>query len=101
MPLAGLVLNRVSTDPGPELSEAGARAAAERLRAGDDDDRLAAGLLRLHADRKVLVARETRLRERFATAHPDVATGVVPALSTDVHDLDGLRRIGDLLAVRR
>ena len=101
MPLAGLVLNRASTDPGPGLTEAAARAAAERLRDGDADERLTAGLLRLHADRKVLVARETRLRERFATAHPDVATGVVPALSTDVHDLDGLRRIGDLLAIRR
>jgi hypothetical protein len=26
-----------------------------------------------------------------------VPTAVVPALATDVHDLDGLRRIGDLL----
>ncbi len=103
MPLAGLVLNRASTDPGPELSEAAAEAAAERLRSGagdaDDEDRsLAAGLLRLHADRKVMVAREHRLRERFATSHPDVATAVVPALSTDVHDLHGLRVIGGLLS---
>ncbi|MGN6252176.1 MAG: ArsA family ATPase [Marmoricola sp.] len=98
MPLAGLVLNRASTDPGAGLTEAAARAASERLRAGDDDERLAAGLLRLHADRSVVVARETRLRERFATGHPDVPTGVVPALSTDVHDLDGLRRVGGLLA---
>ena len=99
MPLAGMVLNRASTDPGPELSAAAAEAAAERLRAGGgDDEELAAGLLRLHADRKLIVAREAHLRERFATAHPEVATAVVPAMSTDVHDLDGLRRIGDLLA---
>jgi hypothetical protein len=26
-----------------------------------------------------------------------VATVVLPALATDVHDLDGLRRVGDLL----
>ena len=58
---------------------------------------MAAGLLRLHADRRLIVERETRLRGRFATAHPDVATVVLPALPTDVHDLDGLRRIGDLL----
>jgi hypothetical protein len=45
-----------------------------------------------------IVAREARLRQRFSAAHPDVPTAVVPALSTDVHDLDGLRRIGDLLA---
>jgi hypothetical protein len=44
------------------------------------------------------VARETRLRRRFSTVHPDVPTAVVPALSVDVHDLDGLRRVGDLLA---
>ena len=31
---------------------------------------------------------------RFAAAHPDVATAVVPALAGDVHDLDGLRVIG-------
>ena len=31
---------------------------------------------------------------------PDVPTAVLPALSTDVHDLDGLRRIGELLAAQ-
>jgi hypothetical protein len=31
-------------------------------------------------------------------AHPDVAVVSVPALPTDVHDLDGLREIGRLLA---
>ena len=59
--------------------------------------RMAAGLLRLHADRRLIVERETRLRGRFATAHPHVPTVVLPALATDVHDLDGLRRIGELL----
>jgi hypothetical protein len=42
--------------------------------------------------------RAEHLRARCATAHPDVATTVVPALATDVHDLEGLRRIGSLLA---
>jgi hypothetical protein len=44
--------------------------------------------------------REKRLTGRFATSHPDVPTAVLPALSTDVHDLDGLRRIGDLLGAQ-
>ena len=51
-----------------------------------------------HADRVRIVEREVHLRERWATAHPEVETTVVPALATDVHDLDGLRRIGGLLA---
>ncbi len=59
---------------------------------------LTAGLLRLHADRERMVEREAVLRQRFAAAHPSVATAVVPALAGDVHDLDGLRLIGDLLA---
>jgi anion-transporting ArsA/GET3 family ATPase len=99
MPLAGLVINRASTDPGGELSSAGAMAGYERLKAkGDETSQLAAGLLRLHADRKLIVEREARLRGRFAKAHPDVPTAVLPALSTDVHDLDGLRLIGGLLS---
>jgi hypothetical protein len=45
-----------------------------------------------------MVQRERTLRDRFATAHPQVPAVVVPALAGDVHDLDGLRRIGTLLA---
>jgi anion-transporting ArsA/GET3 family ATPase len=98
MPLAGLVVNRASVQPEVDLSAATAMAGYERLRdSSDDASRMAAGLLRLHADRRLIVERETRLRGRFATAHPDVATVVLPALPTDVHDLDGLRRIGELL----
>ena len=99
MPLAGLVVNRASVDPEVGLSAAAAMSGYEKLRdSSDDASRMAAGLLRLHADRKLAVERETRLRGRFATAHPDVATVVLPALPTDVHDLDGLRRIGALLS---
>ncbi len=101
MPLAGLVVNRAGV-AGGTLSAEQAIAAAERLDADgtsatSEAPGLTAGLLRLHADRLRLVARETRLRRRFAAAHPDVPSSVVPALSTDVHDLDGLRRIGSLL----
>jgi anion-transporting ArsA/GET3 family ATPase len=98
MPLAGLVVNRASVQPPVDLSAAAAMSGYEKLRdSSDDASRMAAGLLRLHADRRLIVEREARLRDRFARAHPDVATVVLPALPTDVHDLDGLRRIGELL----
>ncbi len=100
MPLAGLVVNRATAPAGTALSAEAATAAAAQLHARDDlpGSPLAAGLLDLHAERARIVARETRLRSRFATSHPDVATRVVPALPGDVHDLDGLRRVGELLA---
>jgi anion-transporting ArsA/GET3 family ATPase len=97
MPLAGLVVNRASPAPVGDLSADEAMAAAARLRK-KDDTALSGGLLRLHADRTRLVEREARLRERFAAAHPKVPTAVVPALAGDVHDLTGLRRVGELLA---
>ena len=98
MPLVGLVVNRATSAPPTALSTHAALAGVERLRDAGVSHGLAAGLLRLHADRSVVVEREKRLTRRFAVSHPDVPTTVVAALSTDVHDLDGLRRIGDLLA---
>ena len=89
MPLAGLIVNRASAPLAAELSAEEATAAADRLRVIEPDS-TTAGLLRLHADRARIVMREAHLRERWATEHPGVATTVVPALSTDVHDLDGL-----------
>jgi anion-transporting ArsA/GET3 family ATPase len=100
MPLAGLVVNRASSKPASDLSAHAAMTGVERLRTSGEDHGLAAGLLRLHADRLTVVEREKRLTRRFGTSHPDVPTAVLPALSTDVHDLDGLRRIGDLLAAQ-
>jgi hypothetical protein len=61
-------------------------------------ERLAAGLLRLHAERMHLVARERRTRDRFMSVHPDVPMVDVAALPGDVHDLAGLREIGERLA---
>jgi len=96
MPLAGLVVNRATPAPAGRLSADEAMAAVERLqRTGKGA--LTAGLLRLHADRARMREREAVLRDRFAAAHPQVPTVVVPALAGDVHDLDGLRRVGDLL----
>ncbi|MEU3898776.1 ArsA family ATPase [Streptomyces sp. NPDC045251] len=64
-------------------------------------DRLTAGLLRLHAERMHLLAREQRTRDRFTARHPEVAVTEVAALPGDVHDLAGLRDIGARLATGR
>jgi len=97
MPLMGLIVNRASPEPRGTVSADEAMAAATRLRQRDPES-LTAGLLRLHADQSRIVEREERLRARFAAAHPQVPTAVVPALPGDVHDLAGLRRVGELLA---
>ncbi|MFC5853052.1 ArsA family ATPase [Streptomyces chlorus] len=64
-------------------------------------DQLTAGLLRLHAERMQLLSREQRTRDRFTALHPEVAVTEVAALPGDVHDLTGLRDIGDRLAANR
>ncbi|HET8969661.1 MAG TPA: ArsA-related P-loop ATPase [Candidatus Nanopelagicales bacterium] len=97
MPLAGMIVNRASPAPVGTLSADEAMAAYARLEQRSTGT-VAAGLLRLHADRSRLVERETKLRDRFAAAHPRVPTTVVPALAGDVHDLAGLRQVGELLA---
>ncbi|MFC8263094.1 ArsA family ATPase [Streptomyces sp. NPDC057291] len=61
-------------------------------------EQLTAGLLRLHAERMQVAAREQRTRDRFTALHPEVAVTEVAALPGDVHDLAGLRAIGDRLA---
>ncbi|HEV7656160.1 MAG TPA: ArsA-related P-loop ATPase [Mycobacteriales bacterium] len=97
MPLAGMVLNRVRTSGAPRLSAERAEVAADALdEAGGHE--LTAAVLRVHAARAQLAARDRRMRDRFTSAHPDVPLIEVPALSTDVHDLDGLRRVGEALA---
>jgi anion-transporting ArsA/GET3 family ATPase len=100
MPLAGLVVNRASPEPQGAVSAEEAMAAVGRLR-DDDADSLTAGLLRLHADRVRTVEHEARWRRRFEAAHPEVPIAVVQALAGDVHDLDGLRQVGALLAGER
>jgi anion-transporting ArsA/GET3 family ATPase len=94
MPLAGLVLNRLTPTSAIGISAQAAYAAAERL---EDEHPVTADLLRLHGDRLGRISHERGLRRRFAAAHPTVATATVAALPTDVHDLASLRRIGDLM----
>jgi len=106
MPLAGLVLNRVQHLDDPELTSEQAAAGAQTLveLSGEDtgataeSQRLTAALLSLHAQRMNLAARQRHLADRFTAAHPGVPVSSVPALAEDVHDLDGLRTVGDLLA---
>jgi anion-transporting ArsA/GET3 family ATPase len=117
MPLAGLVLNRVHRSPAARLSAARSLAAAEALQASSDGPSpapsqpnggapaaaaprypLAVTALRLHAERMQLMAAERRLAQRFSTAHPGVPVARIPAQPEDVHDLAGLRVIGEFFA---
>jgi hypothetical protein len=120
MPLAGLILNRVHPSPAARLSAARSLAAAEALQAaggtggngslphipndaaadtaGGPRHPLAATALRLHAERMQLAAAERRLAQRFTAAHPGVPVVRVPAQPEDVHDLAGLRKIGESFA---
>lgn len=61
-------------------------------------NQLTAGLLRLHAERMQVLKREQRTRDRFTALHPEVPVAEVAALPGDVHDLAGLRTIGERLA---
>ncbi len=97
MPLAGLVLNRVHSSGAASLSAARATAGAETLEDAKEYP-VTAGILRLHARRMRLVEREQSLRGRFTAAHPRVPVVDVAAQPGDVHDLDGLRLVGDSLA---
>ncbi|WP_424888402.1 ArsA family ATPase [Streptomyces sp. XH2] len=65
-----------------------------------DASRTAAGLLRLHAERMQVLDRERRTRDRFTSLHPEVPVAEVAALPGDVHDLAGLREIGERLAAQ-
>jgi anion-transporting ArsA/GET3 family ATPase len=93
MPLAGLVVNRVHRSGSAVLTRERSLAAAQSL---DEDGGhpLAAAVLRLHAERMAVAARERRLQDRFSGAHPAVPVVEVAALPGDVHDLDGLRTVG-------
>jgi anion-transporting ArsA/GET3 family ATPase len=104
MPLAGLVVNRMhktaAVDGVEPLSAARAEAAADALAAKPDQpaNALAVAGLRVHAEMAAAAEHDARMTRRFCSAHPEVAVVAVPALPVDVHDLEGLRAIGELLA---
>ncbi|TFV65506.1 ArsA family ATPase, partial [Blastococcus sp. CT_GayMR20] len=98
MPLAGLVLNRTHPPATTVLSATRAEGAAEEVAdAGGPGAEIAAAALRVHAERMALAGREQHLADRFTSAHPEVAVRTVPATAGDVHDLDGLRVMGEEL----
>jgi anion-transporting ArsA/GET3 family ATPase len=98
MPLAGLVVNRVHANGAEGISAADAESAGRKLERGSAIDQITADLLAIHAERMRVSARESRLRRRFTAAHPAVRTASIAALAGDVHDLDGLRLVGEMLA---
>ncbi|WP_327184316.1 ArsA family ATPase [Streptomyces sp. NBC_01334] len=90
--------NRHTATDTDRTASADANTGADADRTVDD---LTAGLLRLHAERMHLLSREQRTRDRFTALHPEVAVSEVAALPGDVHDLTGLRDIGNRLAANR
>jgi anion-transporting ArsA/GET3 family ATPase len=99
MPLAGLVVNRFHQSSSRSISTADAESGARRLEQTPQRPaaEATADLLRVHASRARRAQREKKIVARFTAAHPKVSTVSVPALDSDVHDLDGLREIGELL----
>ena len=95
MPLAGLVLNRMRVASAPWLS-----AEQTAVAAAATEDRLLHDLLLCHADMLSAAAHDAHLRDRFVAAYPQVHVAQVPAQPTDVHDLSGLRAVGEALARR-
>lgn len=98
MPLAGVVVNRLQALGASALSASRAEDGVEQLLETGEGETLTAGLLALHADLASTSARQHAVVTRFATSHPDVPMASVAASATDVHDLDGLREVGRLLA---
>ncbi|UQU65224.1 ArsA family ATPase [Couchioplanes caeruleus] len=96
MPLAGLVLNRTHQAALESVPAAEAEAAAAALDAAGDQ-RTTADALRVHAGLLRLIEREVRVAARFTDAFPQVPAVAVTAQPADVHDVDGLRTIGDAL----
>jgi anion-transporting ArsA/GET3 family ATPase len=97
MPLAGLVFNRMHRSEAPELTADASEAAADALAARGDQP-VTADALRIHAGLVRQTEREQRMAANFTEAFPAVPTVSVTAQPADVHDVDGLRTIGALLA---
>ncbi|HEV7206746.1 MAG TPA: ArsA family ATPase [Jatrophihabitans sp.] len=108
MPLSGVIVNRVrraaaveNDEPMPaaraEVAADTAAAKASTAKDGGAAEALAEAALRVHAEIATAAEHDARMTKRFSSAHPLVPLVSVPALPADVHDLDGLRTIGDLL----
>jgi anion-transporting ArsA/GET3 family ATPase len=92
MPFLGFIVNRVHPDPGQEVGP-GPAAAGGGTRV---DPKLAEALLQIYRDQRSV----TRVQHR-AVARLEVDTGerpiLVPELDQDVHDLRGLREVGEAM----
>ena len=100
MPLAGVVINRIQRLAAPTLSGSRALAAAEQLAEvgdGSESAPLTEGLLRLHANLAETAERQEALARRFTAGHPGIPVVEVPAAAQDIHDLEGLREVGQAL----
>lgn len=96
MPLAGIVVNRVTPPPPEQLmawSADDVRAAAGELAAGDANQAAVASLLRLHLDRVPVHARQQRTIEAglYGISGPVVVQ--VPQIRADVHALSDLKTL--------
>jgi anion-transporting ArsA/GET3 family ATPase len=94
MPLGALVVNRIhQAGPVPEVPAA----TRERLAAAGADGRLLADLLALHDGLETLAAAEQRRVRELLDSVPNLGVVQVPLLADDVHDLPGLRKLGEHL----
>jgi anion-transporting ArsA/GET3 family ATPase len=94
MPLGALVVNRIHrAAPIPQVPAA----ALERLAGGGADGRLLADLVEQHQALERLAASERERVAELASAVQGVGVVEVPLLADDVHDLAGLRRLGEHL----
>jgi anion-transporting ArsA/GET3 family ATPase len=97
MPLAGLVLNRVHRSELTGLTAEQSEAAADALDAAGDQQ-VTAEALRIHAGLLRQIEREERVAATFTASFPAVPVVSVTAQPADVHDVDGLRTIGEALS---
>ncbi|MPZ89228.1 MAG: AAA family ATPase [Nitriliruptorales bacterium] len=100
MPTAGLVINRMTPEPTAALaghSPPEFETVAKRLDDGVPERRATAALLRLAADRTEAAVREQRTISSALHGVDPRALVEVPMMSDDIHDLEGLRRLGSHL----
>ena len=94
MPFVGFVVNRVHPD-----AAATART-SPRVRAPSLDRRFTEGLIAVFTDERDVARRERRTVRRLA-AETGERMVVVPEQDADVHDLRGLREVGEALFAAR
>jgi anion-transporting ArsA/GET3 family ATPase len=99
MPLGAIVANRCHA--GPARLPDRADGVIQRLEAGTAEDRAVAAAVRTRLAWQVVEAREESALGAFDEAHPGVPLIRVPELEGDIHDVPGLRRLGETLFAPR